>query len=122
MFFGGFFGCTMAYGSSRARDHIQATVVPYSSNIRSLTHYAKLGPGIKPAPQQGLDPLQRQDQILNTLSHSGNSRKVTLHANIERTELHLQDNSGQVRGFLLCCFPSIFSLPGLQAYRLHRPF
>lgn len=42
-----------------------------SCNARSLTHCAVLG--IKPAPRQRPKPLQRQQQILNPLRHSGNS-------------------------------------------------
>ena len=59
-----FFGCTMAYGSSRARDQVQAASVTYATEGAALV------------PQAGdLKPVlpQRKRQILNPLHHSRNS-------------------------------------------------
>ena len=82
-FFFLFMATTMAYGSSWAgviselhlrpipqpkKDHIRATSATYTtacSNAGSLTHWAR--PGVEPASSQ------RQHQVLNLLSLSGNS-------------------------------------------------
>ena len=63
-----FLATHIAYGSSQARDQIRATAVPYAiaaAMLDPFTQWTELG-------VESVSP-QRQNEILNTMHHSGNS-------------------------------------------------